>query len=162
MHWPETFSMNLWPYVIDYAVFIYNHTPRAEVGVAPIKHMGNCYMNCKHIAHCKVFGCPVYVLDAKLQDGKKTPTWNPRARMGQFLGFSPDHSSLVGLVRNLCTEHMSPQWHLVYDKHFKTVSALDTNKNKADTIWTSLFNDPAMPKQVQTQRMHHLSWTVNG
>ena len=41
MHWPETFSMDLWPYAIDYAVFIYNHTPRMEDGVTPIEHMCN-------------------------------------------------------------------------------------------------------------------------
>jgi hypothetical protein len=51
MHWPEAFSMDLWPYAMDYAVFIYNHTPRKD-GVAPIEHMGNCYMNCKHLARC--------------------------------------------------------------------------------------------------------------
>jgi hypothetical protein len=142
MHWPETFSMDLWPYAMDYAVFIYNHTPRQQDGVAPIEHMGNLYMNCKHLQRCKVFGCPVYVLDSKLQYGKKIPKWNPRARMGQFLGFSPEHSTLVGLVRNLTTEHVSPQWHLVYDEHFKTVSSTDEDNVEESEIWTSLFNDP--------------------
>ena len=141
MHWPETFSMDLWPYAMDYAVFIYNHTPRQDDGVAPVEHMGNLYMNCKHLQRCKVFGCPIHVLDAKLQDGKKIPKWNPRARMGQFLGFSPEHSTLVGLVRNLKTEHVSPQWHLVFDKHFETVSSTDKDDDKEGAIWTSLFTD---------------------
>jgi hypothetical protein len=142
MHWPETFSMDLWPYAMDYAVFIYNHTPRQQDGVAPIEHMSNLYMNCKHLQCCKVFGCPVYVLDSKLQDGKKIPKWNPRAQMGQFLGFSPEHSTLVGLVRNLTTEHMSPQWHLVYDERFETVNSTDEDNVEESEIWTSLFNDP--------------------
>ena len=122
MHWPEYFSMDLWPYAIDYATFMYNHTPPLETGVAPIEHMANVHMNRKHIAQCKVFGCPVYVLQAKLQDGKKIPKWKPRARMGQFLGFSRNHSLLIGHVRNLRTEHVSPQWHLVFEERFKTVN----------------------------------------
>jgi hypothetical protein len=143
MHWPEYFDMDLWPYAIDYATFIYNHTPQMETGVAPIEHMANVHMNCKHIARCKVFGCPVYVLQAKLQDGKKIPKWKPRARMGQFLGFSRDHSSLVGLVRNLRTEHVSPQWHIVFDKRFETVTTTDADEEDATAaIWTNLFNAP--------------------
>jgi hypothetical protein len=129
IHWLEAFSMDLWPFAMDYAVFIYNHTPRTVDGIAPIEHMGNCYMNCKHLARCKVFGCPVYILAAKLQDGKKIPKWKPRARLGQFLGFSPEHSSLVGLVRNMNTEHVSPQWHLVFDERFETVAPSDDDDN---------------------------------
>jgi hypothetical protein len=129
---------------MDYAVFIYNHTPRREDGVAPIEHMGNCYMNCKHLARCKAFGCPVYVLAAKLQDGKKIPKWKLRARLGQFLGFSPEHSSLVGLVQNMSTEHVSPQWHLVFDERFETVTpSEEEDDDRAADIWTNLFNDPA-------------------
>ena len=142
MHWPEYFSMDLWPYAIDYATFIYNHTPGEDTGVAPIEHMSNVHMNCKHISRCKVFGCPVYVLQAKLQDGKKIPKWKPRARMGQFLGFSPDHSTLVGLVRNLRMEHVLPQWHLVFDERFETVTTSESDQEEAAAIWTNLFNAP--------------------
>jgi hypothetical protein len=62
--------------------------------------------------------------------------------MGQFLGFSPEHSTLVGLVRNLTTEHVSPQWHLVYDERFETVCSTDEDNVEESEIWTSLFNDP--------------------
>ncbi len=41
--------------------------------------------------------------------------------MGQFLGFSPEHSSLVAHVRHLQTGHVSPQYHAVFDDHFHTV-----------------------------------------
>jgi hypothetical protein len=62
----------------------------------------------------------VYVLDPKLQDGKKIPKWNCRARQGQFLGFSDEHSLLVATVR-LTTGFVSPQFHVVFDDHFHTV-----------------------------------------
>ena len=70
-----------------------------------------------------VWGCPVYVLDPKLQDGKKQPKWDPRARRGMFLGVSKDHSTdNVGLILNLRTEHISPQFHVVYDDKFTTIN----------------------------------------
>ena len=27
IHWPDKFSANLWPFVFDYAMYIYNHFP---------------------------------------------------------------------------------------------------------------------------------------
>jgi len=68
-----------------------------------------------------VWGCPVYVLDPKLQDGQKLPKWDPRVQRGQFLGFSNEHSSTVGLILNHRTGTISPQFHCVYDDYFTTV-----------------------------------------
>ena len=72
-----------------------------------------------------VWGCPTYVLDPKLQDGKKIPKWRPRSRRGQFLGFSPMHANTVGLIRNLETGFISPQFHCVYDDWFETVHSYE-------------------------------------
>jgi hypothetical protein len=47
---------------------------------------------------CHVWGCPVYVLEAKHQHDQQLPKWNGRARLGQFVGFSDEHSSLVANV----------------------------------------------------------------
>ena len=35
---------------------------------------------------------------------------------GQFLGFSRNHSSTIGLLRNLQTGSISPQFHVVFDE----------------------------------------------
>ena len=74
-----------------------------------------------HLGRMPVWGCPTYVLDPRLQDGKKIPKWKPRTRMGQFLGYSPDHSTTIGLIRNLTTGKVTPQYHCVYDHKFQTV-----------------------------------------
>jgi hypothetical protein len=74
------------------------------------------------LQRCRVWGCPVYVLDATLQDGKKIPKWHPRSRRGYFLGFSSAHSSTVGKVLNINIGHISPQYHVVYDELLTTVS----------------------------------------
>jgi len=47
--------------------------------------------------------------------------WQLRACMAQFLGFSRNHSSLVGLVCNLQTNYVTPQYHVMYDQCFDTV-----------------------------------------
>ena len=85
-----------------------------------------------------MFGCPVYVLEPKLQDGKKIPKWSPRARLGMFLGFSPVHSSLVPLVLNVRTGKISPQYHVIFDDKFETVVSLSRGKT-LDVGWHQLF-----------------------
>ena len=72
----------------------------------------------------------MYVLEPSVQDGKKLPKWNRRARMGQFLGFSSEHSSTVALVQNLHTGYVSPQYHVVFDDKFETV--FNDGKSSAD------------------------------
>jgi len=75
----------------------------------------------QHLQRLHVWGCPVYVLDPKLQDGKKLPKWQPRSRRGQFLGYSPQHSTTIGRILNPRTGYVSPQYHVVYDDQFTTV-----------------------------------------
>ena len=84
--------------------------------------------DCAYLCRAKVFGCPTYVLDPKLQNGKKIPKWKPRACLGQFLGFSEEHSTTVSLVRNIRTDNISAQFHVVHDQRFETVPS-DHNGN---------------------------------
>ena len=63
----------------------------------------------------------MYVLDPKLQHGKKLPKWNPQSCRGQYLGVSPDHASTIGRILNISTGYSSPQYHVVYDDHFSSV-----------------------------------------
>ena len=72
--------------------------------------------------------CPVYCLDAKLQGGVAgIPKWEPRSRLGIFVGHSPDHASDVALVLNPRTGLVSPQYHVVFDDSFSTISHLSTD-----------------------------------
>jgi len=71
------------------------------------------------------------------QDGKKLPKWNRRSRAGQFLGFSKDHASTVALIRNVTTGYISPQFHILFDEEFNTVTA--DIINVTDALWES-FN----------------------
>jgi hypothetical protein len=88
---------------------------------------------------CHVWGCPVYVLEAKLQNDQKLPKWNRRARLGQFVGFSDDHSSLVANGWHLTTGYISPQFHVVFDDLFETVNCIGVDDRVDESICNGLF-----------------------
>ena len=60
--------------------------------------------------------------------------------MGQFLGYSSEHSSQIGLVCHLKTGHISPQWHLVFDGKFETVYCSGQPTPEVDQICNNLFD----------------------
>ena len=152
IHWPEQNHLNLWPYAFEHAVFLWNNLPGRTSGVAPLElFTGVSLTSFDHLQRSHVWGCPAYVLDPKLQDGKKLPKWQARARRGQYLGVSPDHSSTTGRILNLRSGFISPQYHVIYDDLFSTVPnaesggtlepALDGSfwRNLIDTGYESLL-----------------------
>jgi hypothetical protein len=68
------------------------------------------------------------------------PKWNRRSRLGQFMGFSDEHSSLVANVHHLTTGFVSPQYHVVFDDLFQTVFSSDGNDVLVDTNCNNLFD----------------------
>jgi hypothetical protein len=92
----------------------------------------------ERIRDAHVFGCPAFVLDSRLQDGKKIPKWDNRVRVGSYLGRSPQHAGNVALILNPNTGHVSPQFHVVYDDDFTTVAHLRHEKEPPN--WTHLYN----------------------
>ena len=134
-HWPDEFQVHLWPFALDYACWLHNHTPSQTHGWAPLELFCGTHIDCQHLQRSRVWGCPGYVLSPTLQDGKKIPKWAPRARRGQFLGFSKNHSSMIGILRNIQTGSITPQFHVVYDEHFTTVHSLEED----NPTWVELF-----------------------
>jgi hypothetical protein len=89
-----------------------------------------------------VWGSSAFVLDPRLQDGKKIPKWNKRSRQAQFLGFSPEHSSSVALVCHLQTNHVSPQFHIIHDNNFETIlNDEPMNHDLTDVLINELFEN---------------------
>jgi hypothetical protein len=122
--WPSAITANLWPYALRQANDLLNGTPNlqlsgkipnnvfARTGVAP------------NPKHWFTFGCPVYVLDDYLQAGKKVNKWTNRARVGIYLGQSPQHARTVSLVLSLQTGLVSPQFHVRKDSAFETLRSI--------------------------------------
>jgi hypothetical protein len=138
LHWPQVARNrdNLWPFAVDYAVYIHNHLPNRDSRISPTELFTNTlFSNYNHLTRAHVFGCPVYVLDPRLQDSKSIPKWTMRSRRGIYLGVSKIHSSTVHLVLNPETGVISPQYHCVFDDTFSTVWS-DGNFDK--TLWNNL------------------------
>ncbi|KAL7565609.1 hypothetical protein ACA910_018971 [Epithemia clementina (nom. ined.)] len=124
---------------LEYAAWIYNHVPHQDNGLAPMERFTGTKMDCTYLRRVRVWGCPSYVLDPKLQDGHKLPKWAARSRQGQFLGFSSQHSTTIGMIRNLATGTISPQYHVVYDELFHTVTTDWQPPDDNDTTWPDIF-----------------------
>ena len=123
LHWPQVAQESLWSFAIDYSVHIWNPLPARNIRLSLEELLtGDRKSNHHHLQRTHVFGCPVFVLDARLQDsGKKIPNWSMRARRGIYLGVSPFHNSTVHLVLNPSTGAITPQYHLVFDDTLSTV-----------------------------------------
>ncbi len=75
LHWSEYGADNLVlrSFAVNCAVWLHNHIPDNLSGLTSLELLtktkaNHCDLLCSH-----VWGCPVYVLDAKLHDGQKMP-----------------------------------------------------------------------------------------
>ena len=80
LHWPEVADTALWPMALSYAVHLWNITPREESGCSPLEIFTGTKQIELNLQSAHIWGCPVYVLDLVLQDGKKLLKWKPHSR----------------------------------------------------------------------------------
>ena len=164
IRWPDMADTSLWPMAVQHAVFLWNHVPSPTHGLSPADIFTR-----KTFPHAKfqdmhVWGCPVYALEKKLHDGNKLPRWAPRSKRCVYLGGAPSYATSVPLVLNPETGTITPQFHVVFDDGFHTVSA-DMSKfpDLNSDEWNKLFGDSAlqyMPDEneieLQTSMEHEL------
>ncbi|MGH3053412.1 MAG: reverse transcriptase domain-containing protein [Gaiellaceae bacterium] len=137
LRWPEAADKSLWPMALSHATYLYNHTPSMESGLSPAELFSRTKnQNHGELLNAHPWGCPTYVLTPKLRDGQSIPKWEPRSKQGQYMGASPMHASTVGLVRNLQTGSITPQFHMVYDDFFETVHS---DHDKEPKEWKELL-----------------------
>ena len=89
-----------------------------------------CLTKSNHDDLCaaRIWGCPVHMLEPTLQDGKKLPQWQPRSKLGQFVGRSRTHTTSVRLIKNIKAGGMSSQFYVrVFvdlGEHFASIFSL--------------------------------------
>ncbi|KAL7547062.1 hypothetical protein ACHAWF_010384 [Thalassiosira exigua] len=109
------------------------------------------------------FGSPCFVLDSCLQSSVGgVPKWEPRSRLGIYVGHSPAHAGSVALVLNPATGHVSPQFHVVFDDNFTTVPYMKNDSvppNWAELVDTSC--DDISDEQFQLQYELASTWLSN-
>jgi hypothetical protein len=109
IHWPDVADPTLWPLAIMHPVFLVNHMPDPQTGLSPSDVFTKIRWEQRNLTDVHVWGCPVYVLDKMISDGKKLPCWTPRSTRTVNLGFSDKHASSVPLfsTRKLATSQLS-------------------------------------------------------
>jgi hypothetical protein len=158
MRWPEVVDASLWPMALSHATYLWNITPRRESGLAPLEIFSGSKFQYPVVQKQHVWGCPTYVLDPRLQDGKKIPKWQPRSCRGMFLGYSKHHATNVGCVLNMKTKSITPQFHVVYDDWFSTIAADEPTPppNWADLIESAsehVLGDPDRAPELHEEWM---------
>ena len=72
--WPDQADIALWPFAMDHAVYIWNNLPRSDTRLTPNELLTKIRQtDYSNLHRLYVWGCPDYVLDPRLQDGKKIP-----------------------------------------------------------------------------------------
>ena len=74
LHWPDKGSdLSLWPFAMQYAAWLYNRMPNFVSGITPLELLTKQRSDHGDLKRAHVWGLRAYVLDPKLQDGKKIP-----------------------------------------------------------------------------------------
>ena len=142
LRWPDEFDPANWAFALEHAVYVWNHMPRARNGLSPIELFTGTKTPSYDpaLTNLRIWGCPAWTLDPKLQDGHKLPKFTARSRCGMYLGSSPKHSDSIGRILNLETGHVSPQFHVVYDEMFSTVNgSISPDVVLDEDLWQGLF-----------------------
>jgi hypothetical protein len=86
INWPEQTNLELWPFTMNQAVYLWNHMSSKNTRHAPLKVFASTrFPSYNHLQSSHVWGCPVYVLKPSLQDNKKNPKWKTCSRQGMYL-----------------------------------------------------------------------------
>ena len=144
-NWPTVVNDSFWPFAVRHAVNVHNCTSTNRNKKTPWELFTGETPPWSS-ADLRVFGCPTYVLHKELQDGSKRQKWTARSWQGCYVGFSPMHARTVALIYNPATTHVSPQFHLVYDEQFSSVSG-HSNASTND-LMQSLFETSKWASEI--------------
>ena len=114
MSWPGQKFIDLWSLAILYAVWIRIYLPPSGAGWSPdslwslVKQSSLSFHELMCLAVRFIFLTP----NSKI--GRRYKSWIAGPER-VFFGFSPNHSTLVSLVPNPHTQHISPQYHAIFD-----------------------------------------------
>ena len=72
VHWDHGVKSEMWPIAVDYTVYLYNNLPN-EQGIASAYFFTVATSPRHKLRDCHIWGAHMYVLDPKLQCGKKLP-----------------------------------------------------------------------------------------
>ena len=129
--WKGCVTAHLWPYAIKMANDALNNSPspqdKARRSPEQVFSKTVVHVNSKHY---HPFGCPAFVLENELQGNKPFHKWKERAKVGIYLGKSPQHGRNVALILDRTTGLVSPQFHVQFDSSFSV-----TQQDRFNSQW---------------------------
>jgi hypothetical protein len=123
--WPDVIKEDMWTFALHHAVHFHNSSIRKDKTITPYEAFTGQVPRWS-ISDFRVWGSPTYILQNELQDGSSINRWKPRSWTGVYVGNSTCHSSGIPLIYNPTTSHISPQFHVIYDENFHSVSRNST------------------------------------
>ena len=140
-HWPDVAAdPTTWPLAVRHAVYIYNRMPSTKTGLSPMDLWSRTRFPMQKLLSLHVWGCPVYVLEKNLADGKSIGRWKAKSQRMVYMGYSDKHASDVPLVLNPFTGSITPQWNVVIDDWFATVAtSVDDLPDFSADVWSTIF-----------------------
>ena len=80
LQWPEEADKKLWPQALQHAIFLHNNILQIDSSLSLEELWTKSKSEYHYLNHVHLWGCPVYVLDPKIQDGHKLSKWRPQSR----------------------------------------------------------------------------------
>jgi len=139
--WPEIITANFWTFEVKHAIWLHNMWPNADCDNKCPYKLFTSEMPPHHLLDFCVFGCPVYILEKNLADNNGIPKWKACSYHGIYIGHSGHHASNVVLVWNPLKKLVSPQYHVIFNEEFTTVSpAAQDNHEHLDIAFQELLS----------------------
>jgi hypothetical protein len=71
IHWPDATDATQWLMAVTHATYLYNHMPCLEARISSVDLFTKMRWEQKKFHDCHAWGCPMYVLDKTVGNGKK-------------------------------------------------------------------------------------------
>jgi hypothetical protein len=135
--WPQVITEDMWPFAICHMVNFHNASTLRNKNASPYSLFTGQEAPWS-LNDFRVFGCPAYILAKRLQDGDNYSKWKARSWQGVYIGNSACHAGNIPLIYIHATTHVTPQYHVVYDEGFTSIT--DTSDNIKDDILQRLYD----------------------
>ena len=71
--WPAQFDIQLWPFALSHTVYLWNHLSHATHSSTFLEIYPSTKQDKDILRNDKLWGCPAYMINPRLQDGKTIP-----------------------------------------------------------------------------------------
>jgi hypothetical protein len=123
LHWPEQTQLDLWPFALEHADYLWNHLPRKDSMIAPVElFTGATFDNFHHIQRARVWGVQFTFWIRNCKTGKRYLSGIHVPDVACLSACQMLTRALWGGL-NVRTGNVSPQYHVVYDDLFTVPNA---------------------------------------